>query len=215
MKRTQSCYHLHEDQSLLIQFIFSEYLEIAINIQQLAATFKKSKPSQKAIDESLHRLVGAIPFPWRIFSWNLDDSPLARLRNSCALFAEGDAIPKEAIEPITRSSHQLWLISLRCLELQETQSKEPVAPLAERMELVTLKLGRSLLKLVTHFSRDENVLYYLLRHSAKWNSILGEDTILKTIKGVEFSSINDLKKFLVMQYRKRQFEALIPKIEAL
>jgi hypothetical protein len=149
---------LHEDQSLLLQFIFSEYLEIALNIRALAATLKKSKPSQKAIDEALHRLVGAIPFPWRIFSWNLDDSPVARLRNSCALFAEGDGVPQEAIEPITRGSHQLWLISLRCLELLEGDSKETIQPLAERMDQVSQKLGRSLLKLIVHFARDENVL---------------------------------------------------------
>lgn len=215
MKRTRSCYHLHEDQSLLIQFIFSEYLEIARNIKHLVAQLKKTKPSQKSIDEALHRLVGAIPFPWRIFSWNLDDSPVARLRNSCALFAEGDAIPKDAIEPITRGSHQLWLISLRCLELLEAESKESAIPLAERMEQVTLKLGRSLLKLISHFSRDENVLYYLLRHRADWNEVLGEDILLKTIKIAQFSSVEELKQFLIMQYRKRQFDSLLTKIEAL
>lgn len=215
MKRNRSCYHLHEDQSLLIQFIFSEYLDIGASIRHLIACLNKAKTSQKASDEALHRLVGAIPFPWRIFSWNLDDSPVARLRNSCALFAEGDAIAKEIIEPITRGSHQLWLISLRCLEIQEARSKESILPLAERMEQMSLKLGKALLRIIPHFSRDENVLYYFLRHGDKWKEIMGEDVLLKTIKLADFSSIAELKQFLVLQYRKRQFEPLVSKIEAL
>lgn len=215
MKRTKSCYHLHEDQSLLVQFIYSEYLDIASNIQKFSIVLKKPKTSQKAIDEAMHLLVGAIPFPWRIFSWNLDDSPLARLRNSCSLLAEGDAIPEEGVDPIARGAHQLWLISLKCLELLESESKDQVATLAERMEQVSVKLGRALLKLVIHFSRDENVLYCLLRHSKRWNDLFGEETIVKTIKMAQFSSTKELKDFLVLQYRKRHFDALVPKIEAL
>lgn len=214
MKRTRSCYHLHEDQSLLLQFIYSEYLSVASNIRKFTKLLQKARPGQKAIDEALHSIVGAIPFPWRIFSWNLDDSPVARLRNSCALLAEGDGIPKDSLDPVTRCSHQLWLISLRCLELHEEQNREALPAIVQRMEQTALKLGRALLRLVAHFCRDENVLYFLLRHSNEWHVVLGPEAILKAIKHAEFASIKELKAFLVMQYRKRQFEALIPKIEA-
>lgn len=214
MKRTRSCYHLHEDQSLLLQFIYSEFLSVAIDIVKFSKLLQKARPGQKAVDESLHAIVGAIPFPWRIFSWNLDDSPVARLRNSCALLAEGDGIPKDSLDPVTRCSHQLWLISLRCLELNEEQNKEALPPIAIRMEQTVLKLGRALLRLVVHFSRDENVLYFLLRHSSDWEAVLGADALPKAIKYAEFASTEDLKAFLIMQYRKRQFESLVPKIEA-
>lgn len=191
MKLAKNINSYHSSSSLLLQFILYEYFTVH-KLLKLNRSFKKA----------IHNLAGSTLASMRFFSWTLDDSPIAKIKNYCAQLHHHRDVPKIERESVRKHSFELWELGLEGSELIE--KKKSPKDLFTKIEKEASLLGKGLMRLIKNFSSDENVLYFILRHKELFDDTFGKGSTQKLIK--------KNKNIIIENYKKRQFDSLIPTI---
>lgn len=220
----------HKEDALVFQFLLNEWLlasrcnfELSCQIDKL---LEKSNSKRVFQDLSAHlkKLSGNQHHFIRFIAPG-DDSLLKKLSHFSAILAR-DITDARAEERLFRKSANQALgfaIELEhiLVSIKET-SKENLGAGLERMknqgEKITAelkKMGRTILKLFGKFAKDENVLFFILRHKKDFDSLQGNGFVRKIIIKNYPKGLLEAEVFLINRYTKRGFNELISLIKML
>ena len=197
----------HQNDSLLFQFILSEFLEVFLETQALA----KKLHSQEEILRVLTKLVGSSQ-DMRLFSWNHLSGQLAKLKNYCSLFLQNaDSHEKEPIA-LQYNADKAWIYCLEALDLIHQTSPDHTASLTaiEKACSSLQRFARLIVRLLPQFRDDENVIFFVLRHHEKFDALYGSKFINRLFYRMYPKGPKEAGFFLTQKYLHRGFDNLLP-----
>jgi hypothetical protein len=237
VKSTQHSKHIpvgtyHENDSLLLQFILSEFLLVYQEISSLHSHFEgfqtaisKRRPKEQRQDfldqliASVELLSGASHDTMRLFSWGQEGGLLHKLNSYSALFSRRSAPNGKLEQTLYRHINQCLLISIQFHDLLLTVNEFPSSQwknYIEELEALESKIisngekfSKLLPKIIQRFSEDENVIFFVLRHCKEFDQLFHEGFVKKILSKLDHGTLNDVEKYLVKQYRKRGFTQLL------
>lgn len=209
----------YQKESLLFQFIFWELILAQQEMQKIDSLQAMAQKHDVQWNESLQnhimRLAGSTQGYMRLFSWN-DDGILTKLRNYCTLFTQNDETPSKEKAVMYNAANQAWLNSLQILDcirdFEEEQDERKILLLLTRLNRNIVRLSNCALRVVEQFSRDENVLFFILRHKEQLDGVYDNGFVLKLMKRLFGRKLEQAKDFLTQKYDQRGFHHLIPVI---
>jgi hypothetical protein len=225
----------HHNTSLLFQFILSEFIlsyREAKVIHRYMLTLKSdgkeiSSPDLDELRASINNLAGLTKEYMRIFSWNIDNGILAKLKNYCALLVQYADPADNSVIALHRYADKVWLLCLQNIDILHLLNSETSLLPAKKLEKVTLSLAlkkmslcfRHLARLIPliikQFKDDENVVFFLLNNKEALDELYGKGFFQKLCKKMyPLGGIAELGQLLEQKYFIRGFTNLIPKIKA-
>lgn len=230
-------YHaFHHDDSLLAQFILSEFIEaysasqtLANQVLEFQSLFaKRNTSAQKEeifqkILKTTALLAGASHDYMRIFSWNLEAGVLSKLNHYFALFSRQEEYASKQILDLYRQINQSWLIctqlhdllfSLDGLSSKKWKSYvEEISSLNNKVCSKIEKFAKHLPLIVSLFSKDENVIFFVVRHHEAFDRLFFSGYTYRLLSKVYANKVAEAEKMVLKQYRRRGFEQLLPIIQ--
>lgn len=223
----------HENDSLLLQFILSEFLLVYKEIkaldsyyEELKASILKRRPLQQRQDffkqliTSLETLSGASHDTMRLFSWGQEDGVLHKFNSYAALFYRRSAPEGKTEQFFYRAVNQCLLLSIQLHDLAFTVNELPPSKWKDYLDEIEQlegkivsnaeKFAKLLSKMVNRFSDDENVIFFVLRHSRDFDELFHVGYTKNLLRKVGSTSLAELEKSLIKKYRKRGFTQLQP-----
>jgi hypothetical protein len=223
--------HQRANNSLLIQFLLFEleyawnyvveYKNLVENIR-LTPHKKYTKKDRELLEEAeryIIELAGSTHQSMRIFTWNLNEGTVAKLKQYAAYFANNlDKQDADAIQ-LVRHTERAWSNCLECLDLTREQlalpTKEPanittLIRISEKLFVRLQKLAEALAHILPQFRDDENVLYFLLKHQDALAKLWEKDFLPHLFKKLFPNGKEEVECFLKSRYDKRHFSELVP-----
>lgn len=218
--------HHRANNSLLIQFLLHELLQASavsseyqklvrsINLTPHLKYTKKGKEQLKSAYELITRLAGRTYQSMRIFSWNLNEGVVAKLRQYSTFFGNNlDPQDADAIQ-LDRHAERAWVNCLECLDLTREQLFLPPREPANVKSLINYsdklcvriqKLTQVVSHILPQFRDDETVLYYLINHQDALATLWGPKFLPKLFKNLFPQGKAEAESFIMARYEKRHF----------
>lgn len=216
----------HHNDSLLFQFILTEFLAIHAEIAPLRKL--TAPPRSTAQCESIlipvAKLAGASYDTMRLFIWNQGTGHLSKFKNYCGLYAQNWMTEQPAskqVQLLQQNANQAWLYCMHCLDLLHAlkdkgitaKTGESLCKASTKLLNCLSKITKILVPLVEVFSSDENVLFFLLRHSGQLDAIYGSGFTARTLSQMDPEGLAGIENMLNNRYVKRGFDHLLPVIK--
>jgi hypothetical protein len=209
--------------SLLFQFILLEFISSyteVLNIHQLSRDLQTTSDVVPALKLSINKLAGPARGCMRLFSWNLEDGILSRLKNYCANFTLEAKDSNPGILKMHAYLNQAFISCRKTLDViglfeERDLSQQNRQALHKVLTKVIQQMGRfskMTAKLMQQFSTDENVVFFMLRHKSELDRLYGSQFVYKLINKMYPKGVEEAKDFLLKQYGQRGFDHLIPLI---
>jgi hypothetical protein len=80
------------------------------------------------------------------------------------------------------------------------------------MHAILRHLAKSIMKTVTQFQDDENVLYFILRHADHLDHLFKSNFTFKLFSQLFVNGLQGASQLLLQKYAKRGFHQLLPTI---
>lgn len=239
--------HYHHDKGLLFQFILSEFLLASREARALTLVVEQFKMSAEQKDHHLKReywlnnLKGALTKLtgpdldfMRMHVWNVEEGPLAKFKDYCALLARQNDHDVKEYEALSRCSQKTWLLCLQSYEeVREIEKKlegNTVITALEEAEILPHyeflyqfidkilssfeRMVRVIIRLIHAFGRNENVLLFLLRYRDSVEDIFGKDFVLQALARLHPNGLSGTIQSLKEKFSDRGFEQLHLLIDA-
>lgn len=224
----------HQNNSLLFQFILSEFLityRETLLISNIVKVLKKtSLPINWNADceqslckiKSILKSLGGVSYnQQRLFSWGHDESTLGKLKNTCALFCRNVGKDDKNAATLHRHCHRAWLLCLQSLDLLRSlkgdKNEDPsfsfplLLNLIEKMANALHRFSRLITRLLHDFKEDENVLFFVLRHQEQIDGLFGSHFVVQLLTEM-FSNLGNAEQYISRKYEDRGFNHLLPLI---
>ncbi|CRX38479.1 hypothetical protein [Estrella lausannensis] len=217
----------HKEDGLVFQFILSEWLLAEKTSFLLLCHIDKllEKPSSKKIYQDMEaclKQLSGIGHDFIRFISPGDDGILKKLSHFTAILAR-DILEDHAAERILRrSANQAWGFAIEMESLVQNLQKGPRASTPENVEqikrqgekiaLELKKMGRTIPGLFAKFAKDENVLFFLVRHKKDFDKFQGAGFVKRLLIKTYPKGIAEAEEYLIYRYKKRGFDDLIPAI---
>lgn len=207
----------YANNSLLIQFILSEFIEvyqIAAQIQSLV----NSTQTDQALFRSLTQLLGLGAESERYMVSRWTKGPLVKLHHYCRQFYENGNLEDRNHLVLYNYVHKTWLAALYNWELLHAYQKNKMPPSTLEMIQRSLKqlmsrikqMAKHISRVMRSFAQDENVIYFLFRKRKPLDEIYGVDFIDKVFK----MTPTELLQLLLQRFTQRGFDHLIPSTQS-
>jgi hypothetical protein len=212
--QTRSINSYLQNDSLLFQFILSEFLEVYRETQGLLL----KRNSIHELSQGLMTLTGSPQDPLRIFPGNRQSGVLAKLKNYCSLLSQNaDSTEKEPIA----MQHYVDKAWLHCIEafdlLHDTHKDKDQSTLIHTIEKTCSALrgfSRLIVRLFAQFRDDENVIFFVLRHHNQFDALYGPRFVVKLFCRLYPKGLKEAGHFLIKKYGHRGFDNLLPLVNA-
>ncbi|MEC7839728.1 MAG: hypothetical protein VX777_06785 [Chlamydiota bacterium] len=233
VKKQHSNTSYHQNDSLLLQFVLSEFLltyQETINLhtkyKELSTAYaeKKSKSEKittlRQLIKITEKLTGASHNYMRIFSFHQDGGLLNKLNHYCSLFNRQSPNSLKEAHSIYSCVNASWLGCIQlhdCVlaleELPLSRWKEPleeISVLERKIFWEMSQIPKLLPKLIGEYSNNENVIFFIVRHHHDFEKLISESFVKNLLNDLYDDGVNEAKSFLLRRYRRRGFEQLIP-----
>jgi hypothetical protein len=212
--------------STLFQFILSEFFQAFGKVKLLGETIARPLDIEHLL-QSLGQMVSSIgDMPSRsfldrtVYTWHCNNGSLTRLAHYSALWEDPEH--SSAGRALKMKSHQAWLLSLElqgvAIELQVKGSLKitkrdlaVVLKIVNKLKAAMAALAQLLSQMLAYFFRDENVIFFLLRHSEAINGIYGRQFLSLWLEHT-FGTVDMATAFVQGRYAQRGFAQLLPLI---
>lgn len=212
----------HNNNSLIIQFALFELIQAYKHVEIINSYLQDSRSTPlNKLGSAISSLTGRTQEYMRIFTWNLNDGILAKLKSYCSYYANNIAAQQPDISAVQKHADRAWINCLESADILRRMDKSTHIHPSDREELQE-KLSRTLQRLqqlasvlskqLLQFRDDENVLFFLLRFSRSLDSIYEEGFVLKLFSKMFSDGIPAAKAKLSVRYAERKFEHLLPQI---
>lgn len=217
----------HKTNSLLFQFILSEFLDVYTEIQKLQ-TLMDSKLIASPITRnhkidsvlalaSLEKLVGSSRDYMRFFSTNFSDGLLAKLRTYCAVFIQNADKDEKELMALQHYADKAWQACLQAMDALYGDPSEHVFILSSIDKAVAAmnRFAKLIARIILQFRDDENVIFFILRHKTQFNKLYGDRFILKTFTKMYPKGLREVHLLLSKRYTERGFDNVLDAIRLL
>lgn len=181
------------------------------------------KNMMKALDELLtctRHLSGVCYDSVLLLYWNYDHGLLHKLNSYAALFSRNSSqegsVPQRTYNNTSqalRCSVQLHdaLLALNGTAVTSWKNQLPqLEVLVNKMMLHINRVRKALQTTLKQFSSDENVIFFVLRHSQEIDDIFAPGFVKDTLTKLYPKGLSEAKKLLSQKYRSRGFNQLLP-----
>ncbi len=216
--------------SLIVQFLLHELYHAAKTLLRYQSLLSKihltphkkyTKPGREHLYEafdSIALLAGGTNQHMRIFTWNLNEGIIAKLKQYATLFANNlDPKDTHAVQ-LEKHAERAWTDCLECLDQTREQiklpSKEPanlniLVSNATKLHIRIKKISQILAGILPQFRDDETVLYYLLRNQNDLSKLWGNSFLPDLFLQLFPNGKEEVECFLHSRYNKRHFTHVI------
>lgn len=220
---------IHCSESLLLQFVLSEFLSVygaakelhaAVGLLRCEGGFEAG--NFEGVVGLLGVLVGRSQEAMRLFSWGEERGYLQKLGSYLTLIYKADSAAVEGEKALHREVsksllHGVELHEVVCAiaERGEGLSLEKLEEVASRERKFFAQIERCaalIPQLVAAFPFDENLLFFLLRHKEKIDCLFSSGYTRDLICAVTEKSCEELQMVVKERYRERGFHFLLPLI---
>lgn len=221
----------HQNNSLLFQFILAEFLEAYTEIQRLDAlcsrtpsplpsdelTCRQAENNFHLIQPVLTKLVGSTRDYMRLFSWNVSEGILSKLRTYCSLFLQNADTDEKELIAIQHYADKIWQNCLLAVDaLHEVpQDRNQLFASLEKSSSAMQRFAKLIPRLIHQFRNDENVIFYILRNHKTFDQLYGNRFVVKLFLKVYPKGLKDAQLLLLKKYTDRGFENILPSIYAI
>lgn len=211
----------YEDNSLLIQFIISELVQVHQWICRIKTLNHEPFANTNVCIPILEQLVGSVsPYEHPSRSrWSTGS--LTKLKDYSEQFSRNSGHQQEHSANLALAAHQAWLAGLHYIELFYILSHAPEEKINSLMlslkrafrslELRFNQVIRYIPRLMPHYWSNENVTLCLLRKRGELTEIYGLHFLHKRFKYP--LKMKELNHLLIQSYQARGFETLLPTIQ--
>lgn len=217
-------------QSTLLQFILSEYFAAHSKIEALYSLTSGPESLPKSNIEALQKTIrnllssmadalGRSFLDRAVFTWHSNTGCLTKLAHYCSLWQGKNHAALGLI--LKKEAHRAWLL---CLEVHRLVGQwrlrakseilrelQAIQRVVVKLKAIMVKLRRALVNILSFFSRDENVVYYMLRHREAVTAVYGSRFIANWLKK-SFACLDKAAGFLQRRFTKRGFDQIVPLI---
>lgn len=214
-----SYYNLNNN--IILQFILLELVHAQQEFDGIAQLLGNSHTLQiQPLAGHVTNLVGQTKKYIRIFSWSLHDGILTRLKNYCSLYINNlDFEDSSIVKPMQRHAERAWMIGIESLDLMRLMSQNPeidpefavsLRTLLEKMLAIIQQLKRSIYRILSHHSKDEHTLFFVLRHRSSMDALFGKNSIHRLFSSHFPQGMKSAARYISQKYAKRGFSHLVP-----
>ena len=221
----------HVSNSLLFQFILSEFIEAFVEIKKIdkmcsrtdqtalaiSSDSNSSELDYPAIKTSLRLLAGATKDYMRLFSWNFSEGILTKLKTYCSLFLENSISSEKDFIAIQHYSEKVWQGCLQAIDALEEVPIDRAAMLSaiDKASSAMHRFAKQLARLCHQFRDDENVIFFILRHHSLLDSLYGPRFTSKLLSKMFPKGLREVQHFLITRYAQRGFTVVEAPIRSL
>ena len=213
----------HFNNSLLFQFILTEFMEAYEHIQTLELVCQNhplpvdnesdicGEYEQKEMDSTFEKLIGPNRDFARLIVWNSRGGVLAKLKVYISIFLKHNF--GEEKEMITMQ-HYIEKIYHSCQKATEILYEDPVpiTSLTTAIDKATTaihRLSKLITRLILHFREDENILFCVLRNQERFDRIYGRGYVAKQLIRIYPKGLQEAKSALCDKYKLRGFDNML------
>lgn len=225
--------HHKVNNSLLIQFVLFELIrswnevsEVKTHLSKIKLTPGKrySKKDKQLLSSCLihiTKLAGYTQQYMRIFTWNLNDGIIAKLKNYTTYFANNLEKQDTDAANLEHSAERAWFNCLECLDLfqeqyslsfNETANLPALNKITESLHSRLKKLATVTAQILPEFRDDENALLFLLKHQKELAPIYKPGFLKKLFLTLFPNGKEEAECFLNKRYTGRNFKQILPTI---
>jgi hypothetical protein len=200
----------HQTDSLLLQFILSEFIasyrEILMIHQLSKETTENPTLVTKNVSQCIEKLSGSSKISMKMYSWNLEEGILSKLKNYCEHFS----LNNKDYHDLHHFAHQAWLNCLQSFEILKCNciSSKNLQKVLNRIASLMRRFARIALRLIQKYREDENILFFVLRNHEQLDAIYGSQFVFKLFSRLFPRGLSGALEFLQQRYSARGFENL-------
>lgn len=223
--------------SVLLQFILKDFFHVSEESQKLLKIVDKMKTNQsivpvskelelklKDLSDHLKRLAGpSMEDPWQL-PWHRDPGLLVRLQNYSHLFAQNTIEDRKLFFALQENFHKAWVGCTQTLDLirvsiyyhflgEKTTNIHQIRTNLSLLAKCIRNNTRLLIHTIYRYRKDENVIFFLVRHYHLWNELYNHRILTRLIRKIFPEGLNEVKNFLIRNYSKKGCDFLIPIIK--
>jgi hypothetical protein len=206
--QTGSSRHLnayHKSEPLLLQFLLTEFIQVYYQFTSI-----KNLIDEEQFNNSLFALLSRLSassyeIKNTIFR-NHENSSLSKLYFYASYLSE--YVQLHSFPPLAKSCQKCWALGARLVEAMESRQLEMVSNIIKKLHSTLRQTAKEIVKVIALFRNNENVLYFILRHRAQLDAILGHNFILKLLSNIFPNGLVGVRNFLVEKYNDRGFDKL-------
>lgn len=158
------------------------------------------------VQEAFSRLISPKDLLFIDHPWTPFQGPLAKLRYYARLLIPPLDSPQEALLFYEAVSSACG-VAVQAIELA---NEAGALKFLKAME----QLARRLPPFIDSFYKDENVLFFLARHSERFNALYGRGFMQILFQSNHYQGTAHIRSFLLKRYEQRGFSHLAPEINA-
>ncbi|MEI8365950.1 MAG: hypothetical protein WCF65_05990 [Parachlamydiaceae bacterium] len=220
----------HCNNSLIFQFVLSEFIESFSTIQQLnsyccnpnsaslgdAISFSTAISHRQEIGTCLTKLLGSSNGHIHLFSWNFSEGILSKLKTYCALLLQNSDNDEKELIALQHYAEKIWL---GCLQIGEALNSTPfeAGPLTAAVEKASssmIRFSKLIARLISQFRDDENVIFYVVRNHKILDKLYGNRFVFKLLGRLYTKGMHEVQHVLSVKYSARGFDDLLPAIRS-
>lgn len=187
--------------SVLFQFVLSEFLEldqITSNIHHIIQ-IPEDLGSWK---NHLQILIGS-SHP-SLHTWEEDQGKILKLKNLCTHLVEVLQSRDVHIKKLPHATQQLLNVAIKCFHSSPSYQLSHWSRLNKSLTDYKTLISKA----VNLFSKDENVLLFLLKNHQQIDQVFGKAFVFQTFQKHLSSNKTEIQEFLIDRYQQRGFQKL-------
>lgn len=205
----------HHTDSLLFQFILSEFLQTLDAVVQIEKASLHS-PDFSLLAGWLGTLSGSCPGAARSFPWSQEDGRLIKLKSYIDYLVEewdGKQEVKTA-KKLQKLVHHTWFAALEASDCVRNETFDHLLKMLDKLQSSSQRIKKGVAKMLPYFAGDENVVFFMIRHHARFSGIYGSDFVFKTLQKMYPGGIAEAKSFLQTAFMRRNFHEVLPALNS-
>lgn len=210
MTRSHFINTYHHSSGQLFQFVLSEFLQTFSHIIEIEKIGRQNADYSE-IMVILQNMCGPSQEYSPFFPWGIDNGPLRKLNSYLELLTSQQN--STTVHSLMRDGIQLWDGALHSIQTIETRRKRQINESLADLDKTAQQLKKTLTRVIPLFSKDENVLYYLLRHQVQFAAIYGSEYLRKLFKKMYPAGLDAAENFVNKAYKQRSFHNILPLIK--
>jgi hypothetical protein len=215
----------HQDKHLLFQCILSEFLQCYQETLKLEALSNNLiSHTDQILKDCVVKLVGSNFKKIQNTVWHHVEGVLFQFRNYCLYFSQLEGLDNKSASQLQLYAHQAYLLCLQCFESISAMEGDSQKLKAKYQANLTLhlkkihkcmqRIERTLLRIVYCFRKDENIIFFMIRHHVQYETLFGAEYLPNFLKKCFPRGLQQVNQHLADRYLQRGFDHLIPFISS-
>jgi hypothetical protein len=222
--------------ALLMQFLLSELLVAYPEVRTLEGLQGHLKPRLgtsrltdhvlSCLASSLSSLTGSVVEEAHPLPWTRHQGSLGKFKQYCELYPSIDGLLAPVIADLKMAAqkalHSVWLARELVRQIRSSDDdqrrRQDIAAVSEQLVQLATNMScaaQCVAALLPHHHRDENVLFFVLRHHLAFDELYYPNFVLHHLSLTFSNGMTEVEAYLTQRFAARGFDHVIPVIRRL